>query len=552
MLSRGVPRLRSSNNYGDKIMGEVNAGNGQRASLGMYLARSARYWPDRPAVIFRDRVISYRALEERSNRLAHALRSLGLQRGDRVAVVSPNRPEIIELECALYKLGLVKVALNSRLAPAELADALANSEPVACLAGPEHSAVVEQAAAALPSVRHRIGFDMDTPTSGGWVSYEMLLADASATHFHVEALPDEIAVLHYTSGSTGKLKAAIQTIGNRMASLRKNVNGALRAAPGDVLALSGPITHASGMFIQPMIYQGATILLLEGFDAAGMLEAIERHRATMCFFVPTMIYALLAEPSIRTRDLSSLRVVSYGAAPMSPARIREAWQAFGPVLSQGYGAAETTGGVIGLTTADHARAMSGERPELLTACGRVACESDVQVLDESGQPVEGDAIGEICVRGPDVFAGYWRASEQSAEAFDGAGWLHTGDLARVDHEGYIHIVDRKKEMLVSGGFNVYPTEVEAVLAQHPAVFEACVIGIPDERWGEAVQAVVVLRTAMQASADELIDFCRDRLAGFKRPRSVDFVAALPRNANGKISRKEVREPYWQGRTRRVN
>jgi acyl-CoA synthetase (AMP-forming)/AMP-acid ligase II len=176
----------------------------------------------------------------------------------------------------------------------------------------------------------------------------------------------------------------------------------------------------------------------------------------------------------------------------------------------------------------------------------------VQVLDEAGRPVEGDAIGEICVRGPDVFAGYWRAPDQSADAFDAAGWLHTGDLARVDHEGYIHIVDRKKEMLVSGGFNVYPTEVEAVLAQHPAVSEACVIGIPDERWGEAVKAVVVLREGMQASADDLIDFCRDRLAGFKRPRTVDFVAALPRNANGKISRKDVREPYWQGRARRVN
>ena len=533
-------------------MGEVNAGNGLRASLGMYIARSARYWPDRPAVIFRDRSLSFRELEARSNRLAHALQALGIQRGDRVAVVSPNRPEIIELECALYKLGLVKVALNSRLAPAELADALANSEPVACLAGPEHRAIVDRGAAAVPSVRHRIGFDLDASAPAGWADYEMLLADAPATHLHVEARPDELAVLHYTSGSTGKLKAAMQTIGNRMASLRKTTNGTLRGGPGDVLALAGPITHASGMFIQPMIYQGATILLLEGFDPAAWLEAVEKHRVTMCFLVPTMIYALLAEPSIRTRDLSSLRVVSYGAAPMSPARIREAWQAFGPVLAQGYGAAETTGGVIALSTADHVRAISGERPELLSACGRVACESDIQVLDDAGRPVEGDTIGEICVRGPDVFAGYWRAPEQSSETFDADGWLHTGDLARVDSEGYIYIVDRKKEMLVTGGFNVYPTEVEAVLAQHPAISESCVIGIPDERWGETVKAVVVLRQGMQASGEEIMAFCHERLAGFKRPRSIDFTAALPRNANGKISRKDVREPYWLGRARRVN
>lgn len=237
---------------------------------------------------------------------------------------------------------------------------------------------------------------------------------------------------------------------------------------------------------------------------------------------------------------------------MSPARVREAWAAFGPVLAQGYGAGETTGGVVGLTIADHARAIAAERPELLSACGRPFCESDVQVLDEAGQPVAGDAIGEICVRGPDVFAGYWHAPEQTREVLGDDGWLRTGDLARVDQEGYIFIVDRKKEMLVSGGFNVYPSEVETVLAQHPAVYEACVVGVPDDRWGEAVKAVLVLRDGARASSTEIMDFCRARLADFKRPRSVDFVPHLPKNSNGKLSRKEVRENYWRGRERRVN
>jgi len=272
----------------------------------------------------------------------------------------------------------------------------------------------------------------------------------------------------------------------------------------------------------------------------------------MCFMVPAMIHALLAEPSLRSRDLSSLRLLSYGAAPMSPSRIREAWAAFGPVLAQGYGAAETTGGVISLGIADHARAIAGERPELLAACGRPNCESEVQVLDEAGRPVQGDAIGEICVRGPDVFAGYWRAPEVTRAALGADGWLRTGVLARVDAEGYIFIVDRKKEMLVSGGFNVYPREVESVLAQHPAVYEACVIGVPDDHWGEAVKAVVVLRQGMAADAEALMQFCEGHLAGFKRPRSVDFVSQLPKNSNGKLSRKDVREPYWAGRERRVN
>jgi acyl-CoA synthetase (AMP-forming)/AMP-acid ligase II len=517
----------------------------------MYLARSARFWADKPAILFRDRAVTYAELERRSNQLAHALQALGLQRGDRVAVVSPNRPEIVELECALYKLGLVKVALNSRLAPGELVDALENAEPVACLAGPEHRAMVEGAMERVKSLRHLVAF---TPAQGTapWQDYEALLAAQPETHLHVDMQPEELAVLHYTSGSTGKLKAAMQTTGNRMASLRKVIMGRMQAQPGDVLMLCGPITHASGMFIQPMLYQGATLLLMERFQPAEILEAIEKHRVTMCFFVPAMIHALLAEPSIKTRDLSSLRLVSYGAAPMSPARIREAWAAFGPVLSQGYGAGETTGGVVALGINDHRRAIEGERPELLSACGRPICESDVQVLDEQGQPVTGDAIGEICVRGPDVFAGYWRAPGQTSDALAADGWLRTGDLARVDREGYIFIVDRRKEMLVSGGFNVYPSEVESVLAQHPAVYEVCVIGVPDDHWGEAVKAVVVLREGAQAEGSEIMDFCRGRLADFKRPRSVDFVPQLPKNGNGKLSRKDVREPYWRGRERRVN
>ena len=522
-------------------------------NFGIYLARSATYWPDKAAVIFKDQVLTYRALEERSNRLAHALRGLGLQKGDRVAIVSPNRPDIVVAECAFYKLGLVKVALNSRLSPQELEDALSNAEPHACLVGPAHRAVVQGLRARLPSLQHAIAWDCtEADRAMGWLDGEVLEAQGASQHLHVDLQPEDLAVLHYTSGSTGKLKAAMQTMGNRMTSLRKVIMGRMQSNGDDVMLLVGPITHASGMFIQAMLFQGVTILLLDRFHPAELLQAIEKHRVTMTFMVPAMIHALLAEPSIRTRDLSSLRLLSYGAAPMSPARIKEAWAAFGPVLAQGYGAGETTGGVISLSIADHARAISGEKPQLLSACGRAFCESELQVLNDDGQPVQGDEIGEISVRGPDVFAGYWRAPEVTQAAFDAQGWLRTGDLARVDNEGYIYIVDRRKDMLVSGGFNIYPTEIEAVLAQHPAVYEVCVVGVPDEHWGEVVKAVVVLRQGAQASEQALIDFCKDRLADFKKPRSVDFVTELPKNSNGKLSRKDVRERYWQGRDRKVN
>jgi acyl-CoA synthetase (AMP-forming)/AMP-acid ligase II len=522
-------------------------------NFGIYLARSATYWPNKAAVIFQDQVLTYRALEERSNRLAHALQGLGLKKGDRVAIVSPNRPDIVVAECAFYKLGLVKVALNSRLSPQELEDALTNAEPHACLVGPAHRAVMQGLRARLPSLQHAIAWDCtEADRASGWLDGQVLEAQAPSQHLHVDLEPQDLAVLHYTSGSTGKLKAAMQTMGNRMTSLRKVIMGRMQSNGDDVMLLVGPITHASGMFIQAMLFQGVAILLLDRFHPAELLQTIEKHRVTMTFMVPAMIHALLVEPSIRTRDLSSLRLLSYGAAPMSPARIQEAWAAFGPVLAQGYGAGETTGGVISLSIADHARAISGEKPQLLSACGRAFCESELQVLNDDGQPVQGDEIGEICVRGPDVFAGYWRAPEVTQAAFDAQGWLRTGDLARVDDEGYIYIVDRRKEMLVSGGFNIYPTEIESVLAQHPAVYEVCVVGVPDDHWGEVVKAVVVLRQGAQASAQDIIDFCKDRLADFKKPRSVDFVTELPKNSNGKLSRKDVRERYWQGRERKVN
>lgn len=522
-------------------------------NFGIFLERSAKRWPNKAAVLFREQVMTYRQLEDDSNRLAHALQDMGLQRGNRVAIIAPNRPEIVVAECAFYKLGLVKVALNSRLSPQELEDALINADPVACLVAPSHRPVVQAMIERLPGIRYRIAWDF-TEVDGltGWLDAAAIMSKASFSHVHVDLNSDDLVVLHYTSGSTGKLKAAMQTMGNRMTSLRKVIMVRMNSDSDDVMLLVGPITHASGMFIQALLFQGVTILLMESFNPPALLEAIEKYRVTMCFLVPTMVYALLAEPSIRTRDLSSLRLVSYGASPMSPARIREARAVFGPVLAQGYGAGETTGGVVHLSTADHERAFSGEKPELLSSCGRATSESEVVILDDDGNHVQNGEIGEICVRGPDVFAGYWRAPELTRAAFDAKGWLRTGDLARIDDEGFIYIVDRRKEMLVSGGFNIYPSEIEAVLSLHPAVYEACVIGVPDDNWGEVVKAVVVTRDGATVDDKELIDFCKARLADFKKPRSVDFVSELPRNSNGKLSRKDLRERYWQGRDRRVN
>ncbi len=512
-----------------------------------FLRRAARYWGDNVAVIHRDRELTYRQLDERSTLLANALLGLGLAKGDRVAVQARNCTELVEIECALYKAGLVKAALNPRFTAHEAADVVENCAPRVMIAGDGFTAY-DRASPGFGSVESFIS--LGTPATG-YADYETLISHASPHLPDVVLSSDDLAVLHFSSGSTGKIKAAMQTYGNRLASLRKILQSMdCPAKPGDRLALIGPVTHASGMLMQPYLYSGATLVLFDTFEPAHFLREVERLKITHVFMVPAMINMLLNDPSLDAANLTSLKMLGYGAAPMAPARIQEAWTRIGPVLSQGYGASESTSGVTRLSIADHADAMA-HRPERLASCGRPTGETEVLVVDEHGREVSGDALGEIVIRGADVFHGYWGAPELTREVLVD-GWLRTGDLARVDEDGYIYLVDRQKDMIISGGFNVYPTEVEASLYQHPDVMEACVIGVPDEKWGESVKAVVVLKSGRNTVADEIITHCRARLADYKLPRTVNFVADLPKNASGKIARKLVREQYWQGVSRRVN
>ncbi len=520
-------------------------------SFPYFLRRAAAYWGDVPAVIHRERTLTYRQLEARSNQLAHALLALGLQRGDRVAVQARNCTELVEIECALYKTGLVKAALNPRFTAAEASDVAENCTPRVLIAGHGYAGYT-RTTPGFASVEAFIAIG----GGEGYLDYEALLAQAASHTTEFVSHADDLAVLHFSSGSAGKIKAAMQSYGNRMASLRKLLMGMdKQPRPGDRLALVGPITHASGMLMQPFLYGGATLVLFDRFEPAAFLADLERLKVTHVFMVPAMINMLLNEPALMRADLSALQSLSYGAAPMAPARIEQAWARFGPILSQGYGASESTSGVTRLTVADHAYAIA-QRPERLASCGRPMGETEVRVIDENGRPCAAGEVGEIAIRGEDVFKGYWGAPELSAQVLVN-GWLLTGDLARTDEDGYLYLVDRKKDMIISGGFNVYPTEVEAVLYQHPDVLEACVFSVPDERWGEGVKAAVVLKpqradTSRRASADDLVAHCRTLLADYKLPRSISFVSELPRNASGKIARKIVREQYWQGVDRRVN
>ncbi|QDI18399.1 long-chain fatty acid--CoA ligase [Serratia marcescens] len=514
-------------------------------NLGKILSRSARYWPHNEAVIDSRQRLTYAQLEARSNRLASGLLRLGLAPGAHVALLATNRVELVEAEVAFYKAAMVKVPINARLSPEEIVCVLNDSRSVAVIAGRVAAKMLAAHREALPHLNWIIALGDE----GGDIPYCEVLGMGEEREFNSDPADNDLAVLHYTSGSSGVLKAAMLTFGNRKALVRKSLSSPVRSAgPDDVMAHVGPITHASGMQIMPLLAVGACNLLLERYDDELLLQTITQERVTRLFLVPAMVNRLVNFKGVEQFDLSSLRLVMYGAAPMAPALVERAIEVFGPILAQGYGAGETCSLVTVLTEQDHLSRDGDTR--LLSSCGRCYFETDLRVVNEQFEDVQPGEIGEIVVKGDDIMKGYWQAPELTAEVMKN-GYYHTGDLATVDDRGYVFIVDRKKEMIISGGFNIYPTEVEQVLYRMPGIFEAAVVGVPDEQWGEAVKAVVVLKSGTTLDECQVIEYCAKYLAGFKKPRSVDFINELPKNPNGKIVRRQVRDGYWKNSQRKI-
>ncbi|WP_409055538.1 class I adenylate-forming enzyme family protein [Streptomyces sp. SYP-A7185] len=520
-------------------------------NLGTYLTRSARYWPQATALVCGDRSWTFDRLETTTNRLASALVSRGLRPGDAVASLAWNRGELVEAEFALYKAGLMRAPVNARLGRGEITHILRYAPVRALIFDEAHradalAAIAEAGTDCLP-----VHLDGTPDGASPGIAYEALLAEGGADPISVDVDEDSPCVLNFTSGSTGALKAAVQTVGNRLANMRKQLmSDESRPRPGTRYMACGPITHATGMGLLAGVFGGSTTHVLPTWSPEAFLAAVEKERITATFLVPAMLNMVLAHPGATGHDLSSLTSVRIGGAPISPQRLRDAVEFFGPVVAQGYGLGETTSVVAGLSGEEIARAVK-EDPELLQSCGRASYDTEIRVVDEAGREVAPREIGEVIVRGPDCVREYWQEPQLSAETFRD-GWVHTGDLAWMREDGYLFLVDRKKDMIISGGFNIYCTEVESALYEHPAVLEACVVGVPDETWGEAVKAVVVTEPGAAVGADQLIAFCAERLDRLKKPRSVDFVAELPHNRNGKLDRKAVREPFWADAVRRVN
>ncbi|MEU8694265.1 long-chain fatty acid--CoA ligase [Streptomyces sp. NPDC048665] len=501
--------------------------------IGSWPARRARKTPDRIAIVHEDDEITYQALHQRVLRLAHVLRSLGVARGDRVAHLGRNHPAHLETLFAAGVLGAVFVPLNTRLAAAELAYQLTDSGSTVLVHDPELGDTAATAAADT-GVRHRITLG---PAAPGALGYDDLLAGAAADPLDEAVAPDDPCMIMYTSGTTGRPKGAVLTHANiTWNSVNVLVDSDL--AGDEVTLVVAPLFHtaALNMTCLPTLLKGGRVVLMGAFDAERVLEVVERRRVTYLFGVPTMYDALAARPRWTTTDLSSLRTLTCGGAPV-PARTIDTYLARGLAFSQGYGMTEASPGVLFLDREQtSAKAGSAGVPHFFT---------DARVVLPDGRAARPGERGEILVDGPNVMAGYWNRPQDTAAALTDDGWLRTGDVARTDDDGYAYIVDRVKDMFVSGGENVYPAEVEAALLTHPAVRECAVVGVPHEVWGEVGHAVLVLDPGARADAGEILAHARTLLAKYKIPQTVTLAESLPRTASGKIVKAAVRASYAQ-------
>jgi acyl-CoA synthetase (AMP-forming)/AMP-acid ligase II len=497
--------------------------------------RGARRHGDRTAVIAGDRSLTFREVDETANRMAHVLIGLGVEPGMRVGLLVENGLWSVPIDFACLKAGAVRVPLNARLAADEQARMLEATGVAVLVHSTALAERVADLATRVPGLR-LVGLGPSADVDAVDLLGEMTQASASDPQLPAE--PGDPVLILYTSGTTGALKAVVHTQASYAAICANILANLVSPGPDSVMLHAASLIHASGTFVLPYWVRGGAAAVLPGFDPATYLDSLARHRATEINLVPTMLGMLLGSGAAERADVSSLRTAVYGASPMPRPVLEQTLELWGPRLVQYYGQTEAPLAITVLDAADHTD------PTLAGSCGMPSVDAEVRVTAADGTPLPAGEVGELRVRAPFAMAGYHDAPALTAETVDADGWVATRDLARVDDRGYLTLVDRTSDMIITGGYNVYPREVEDALMAHPAVAGAAVVGAPDPTWVEAVTAFVTLRPGAEVSGSELQDAVRSVLAGYKVPKSVHVVDQLPLSPVGKVLRRALREPLW--------
>lgn len=499
---------------------------------------------DRTAVVCEQHELTYRELYERSCRLANALAGLGVRPGDRVALLGDNSVEIPEQMAGLALGNLVRCGMYTHAGSDSFVYLAEHIDAKALLVQARHYEGIADRLSELPLLEHVIVYDGDAPD--GTHHYEALLAAASGEDPYVAVDPGDLHIIRFSAGTTGKPKGICHTSAGWMGMGVELAHGIARFEEDDRYLAAAPMAHAAGMIVWPLLQAGGTLVIMPAFDPGGLLEIVEGQRITVLFLVPTMIQMVVNHTDAQTRDLSSLRVVLYGAAPISERTLADALAAWGNIMYQLYGQSECLPSTV-LTPRHHR--LDDEGRGRLRSAGRAFPNVELAILDDDGRPVPDGEIGEVAVRSPGAMQEIWKDPDATAARVTADGFVLSRDMGYLDGEGFLFLADRKDDMIISGGFNIWPAELENAIADHPAVLEVAVFGVPDERWGETPMAVVVLREGHVATADELIAHCRERVGATKKVTSVAFADELPKTPVGKVLRRVLREPHWDDTVR---
>ena len=520
-------------------------------TIGDLYDRCVQYYGENIALTYGDQNVTYAEMGYNGRRIASALQKMGLNKGDRVAFLMANCTEYVFCEYAVAKIGAIRIPLAVLLNPA---DHIYMMNTVSCTTLVYHEKMKDRVEQMMPSLESVENYICAAEDPGNVIEGHRHLQTLMHDHQpDVEAVaidPEDLAGIYFTGGTTGKPKgvmlshrAWVYTVLMEMLEFGFGWN--------EVFAYATPLTHAGGCLMLPVLLRNGRCVIVDHFDPKILLETIEKERVSMTFLVPTMVYVLLDYPDLKKYDLSSLENVIYGASAIAPERLKQAIETFGPIFTQLFGQTEAPMALSALSRKEHIIDDPVREKQIFSSAGRPTLHTRVRLVDEEGNDVTDDQPGEVVVKCANMMSGYYKNPEATADTIRD-GWLYTGDIAMKDHEGFLYIVDRKKDMIVSGGFNIFPREIEDVLFEHPAVKGAAVIGVPHEKWGEEVKAIVVTKEGQPVTAEELIGFVKERKGSMMAPKTVEFWEEIPLTNLGKLDKKAIRANFWKGKDRMVS